>query len=113
MSIETALEKISKIHFDQNEMVSSNGAINFWIDELEFYVPFKQNKDMIMAVQVIHFRGGGVCPFCNEAVENKTPCLGLLRPLDNFHTVLQYLTNHPSIRLRLALLGIQSKSEIE
>lgn len=110
--IEDILEKITKVHFEEKKAVL-NRAIDFWIGDLEYFLRFKERKNVITPDLIVHYKGTGVCPFCKKSVIEREPCYAISYAREDSNALFHYLINHPSVRLKLALSGLIPKTEIE
>lgn len=110
--LENAMEQITKIYFKE-KTVRIVSVINFWIEELEYYIRFKNDNNLITPELVVHYKGYGVCPFCKKHVVERGPCYAFVHSKEDLHALFQYLTNHSSVRLKLVSLGLTPKGEKE
>lgn len=106
------MKKITKVHFDERTMWL-NHVIDFSIEELDYFIRYQHEENGIVPKQVVHYNGKGVCPFCKKNIIERDICYAITYAEKELHALFQQLIYHPSVRLKLLLLGLLPKREME
>lgn len=110
--IENILERITNIYSDEKK-INVVHVIEFRIDDMEYFIRFKNDNNLITPVQVFHYKGIEECLFCKRNSITLQSCDAFKHSKENLEALFHYLTNHPSVRLKLAMSGLTPKTEME
>lgn len=102
------LGRIEKVKFEIAHKYSRfTFNIDFALDGEGFFCRVKQRNSQTTEFQIIHEQLDGkesVCPLCNRTINGLVYCLDKEEKLQK--ETFDYLTNHPSVRLKLLSLGL-------